>query len=106
MNWVVPYEKVPVAIIHVSSPGEAGVSLRRRTPPVVIVAPDWWAVLIVAGHCVSWVVHGRPTSGHLSVGHRCGVASHGRTPTIEGERVRHGGDDCSCMCGFYYLLHL
>lgn len=106
MKLAVSYEKVPVAIVHVSSPGEAGVSIRRRTPRVVIIAPGWWAVVIVAGHCVSWVVHGWPTSGHLSVGHRCGVASHGRTPTIEGERVRHGGDDCPCVGGFYYLLHL
>lgn len=97
---------VPVAVIHVGSPVEAGVRLRRRTPPVVVVAPRWWAIVVVVGHCVSWVVHGHPTSRHRSVGHWRGVASHSRTATVEGERVRHRGDDCSCVGGFHYLLHL
>lgn len=105
INSLVQYDKAPVAIVHVSSPGEAHIGLRRWTPPVVIVAPRW-AKVIVAGHCVSGVVHGRPTSRHRSVSHWCGVASHSRTPTIKGECVRHGGDYCSCVGGFYNLLHL
>lgn len=97
----------PVAVIHVSAPVQACISIWWGCCTVVGVAHRW-SVVIVTGNSISGVVYRPPGSRSLPEPHGWSVAPDSRhwTTTIKGKCVRHRGDDCASGRGLYNFLHL